>query len=169
MDVNNNKDTGILINNNALLHREYFKEMVKLLGINVIHRSPLKNKVYDVYGEINSSYTQPVSVGCIFEEHPQVKTMKKLGWDTQLLSDSLIIHVPYDLEGLQRGSLFTIPSPFDNDKGRLFRVEEISPIMIYPASITCRLVPEYRNNYDRENLNHTNTNFNLLIEGDEND
>ena len=74
-----NKDTGILINKNILIYRQYFKEMVKLVGINVVYRAPRKDKAYDTYGELDSNYYEPIVVGCIFDEHPTQKTMKKLG------------------------------------------------------------------------------------------
>ena len=47
------KDVGVLLNgNNIKLHRNYFKQMVKLIGINVIYRQPMENKTWDGYGEL---------------------------------------------------------------------------------------------------------------------
>lgn len=157
---------GILLHENEIkLHRSYFQEMVKLLGVMVIYRAPREGKTYTTYTEIDSSYYEPVVVGCIFEEHPQHKTMRKLGWDSELLDNVSLISVPYDLEKLQRGALFIIPSGIDNAKGRLFRVEELSNQMIYPASITCKLVPEYENTFESSLYSHNNNDFNLLNEG----
>ena len=33
---------GLLLNKDIKLHRQWFKEMTKLIGINVIYRSPKK-------------------------------------------------------------------------------------------------------------------------------
>ena len=54
-----------------------------------------------------------------------------------------MLHVPYDLPNLQVGALFEIPSGIDNAPPRLFRVISMKTIMVYPASITCEIAPEY--------------------------
>lgn len=154
---------GLLLNKkDILLQRKYFEECVKMLGVKVIHRAPRPDKHYTTYSEIQSNYFEPEAVGCIFDEHPNQRTMRKLGWNSELSESASIISVPYDLEGLQQGSLFIIPSAFDNTKGRLFRVVEITGIMIYPASLTCKLVPEYENTFTPDNFNHMRDSFNLL-------
>ena len=154
---------GLLLNEkDILLHRQYFQEMVMMLGVKVIHRAPRQGKSYTTYSEIDSNYYEPVAVGCIFDEHPNQRTMKKLGWVSELDGNASIISVPYDLQGLQQGSLFIIPSAFDNSKGRLFRVVEITSMMIYPCSLTCKLVPEYENTFSTSHFNHKTDSFNLL-------
>lgn len=154
---------GLLINKkDILLQRSYFNELVTLLGVQVKHRAPRPNKTYTTYSEIQTNYFEPETVGCIFAEHLDQKTMKKLGWNAELTSDASVISVPYDLNGIQQGSLFYIPSAFDNTPDRLFRVVEISSIMIYPASLTCRIVPEYENTFSSNLLDHKRNSFNLL-------
>lgn len=158
-----NNQYGLLFNQqDILLQRKYFEECVTLIGVQVIHRAPRPSKHYTTYAEIESNYFEPAAVGCIFDEHPNQRTMKKLGWNSELSENASIISVPYDLEGLQQGSLFIIPSAFDNTKGRLFRVVEITGIMIYPASLTCKLVPEYENTFTSDTYNHQYNSFNLL-------
>jgi len=157
-----NNNYGLLISEkDTLLHRKYFDEMCKMLGVKVKHRAPRQGKSYTTYSEIESNYFEPVEVGCIFEEHPTPQTMKKLGWNSELQQSAAIISVPYDTEGLQQGSLFTIPGPF-NSVGRLFRVIQITSIMIYPASLTCLLVPEYENTFSDNSYQHKTNSFNLL-------
>lgn len=154
---------GLLLNQkDILLQRKYFEECVTMLGVKVIHRAPKPDKHYTTYSEIEGNYFEPVAVGCIFDEHPNQRTMKKLGWNAELGESAAIISVPYDLEGLQQGSLFVVPSAFDKTKGRLFRVVEITGIMIYPASLTCKLVPEYENTFSSDLYNHQRNSFNLL-------
>ena len=144
------------------LHRKYFEEMVSMMGVQVKYRACRPSKTWTTYSEIDSNYLEPIVVGCLFEEHPTPKTMKKLGWVSELETSASLISVPYDLEGLQCGSLFYIPSPFDNSKERLFRVVELSSIMIYPSSITCKIVPEFENTFVNNLYNHTSNSFNLL-------
>lgn len=134
---------GALLTPDIKLHRTYFKEMCSLIGIKVIYRAPRPSKTYTTYAEIDSNYCEPKLVGCIFEENPSQQTLKKLGWMSELETSAAIISVPYDLEGLQQGALFIVPSGLDNAKGRLFRVSKMSTIAVYPSSITCEIVPEY--------------------------
>lgn len=143
MDDLNNLKYGTLLTPNIKIHRNYFKEMVKLLGIQVVYRAPRTDIHFTLHGEIKANYQEPEIVGCIFDEHPDQKTLKKMGWVSELNTDAVIIHVPYDLHDLQRGALFIIPGGIDNSKGRVFRVNTMQTTMIYPASITCELVPEY--------------------------
>lgn len=141
-----NSNYGILLNaQNLELQRFYFKECVRLQGIYVVYQAPRKDKHYNEQSEIVSNYYDPEKVGCLFNEHPNQYTLKKLGWVSELNDQPAIISVPYDLHNLQQGALFTIPSAIDGAEGRTFRVVEMSTIMIYPASITCKLVPEYTN------------------------
>ena len=159
---------GLLLNNDIKLHRGYFDEMIRLLGIQVIYRAPLPDKHYTTYAEIESNYAEPVLVWCIFDEHPTQQTLKKMGWVAELQQNSSFIHVPYDLPNLQQGALFIVPSGLDNAKGRLFRVVSMSTSMVYPASITCEIVPEYENTYVPEtNDDYTHSTDNLLNEEQE--
>lgn len=159
---------GLLLNNDIKLHRGYFDEMIRLLGIQVVYRAPLPDKHYTTYAEIESNYAEPILVGCIFDEHPTQQTLKKMGWVAELQQNSSFIHVPYDLPDLQQGALFIVPSGIDNAKGRLFRVVSMSTSMVYPASITCEIVPEYENTYVPEtNDDYVHSTDNLLNEEQE--
>lgn len=154
---------GLLLSKkDILLQRKYFDEMCSMIGVKVIHRAPRPGKSYTTYSEIDSNYYEPEIVGCIFDEHPNQRTMKKLGWNAELGTSASIISVPYDVNGLQQGSLFIVPSAFDNTKGRLFRVTEITSIMIYPCSLTCQLVPEFENTFTDNSYVHKTNSFNLL-------
>jgi len=160
-----NKDTGLLVVKKDIeLQRRYFKEMCRLLGMNVLYRSPIDSKkTWTIHGELDSYYNQPESISCIYEEHPQIKTMKKLGWDAELSEEMSIIHVPYDLKGLQYGALFIIPSPYEDNVGRVFRVVKMSTIQVYPASVSCQIAPEWTNTSDPTKVtDFSNTDFNLL-------
>lgn len=141
------KDYGILLSKkNITLHRQWFKQCVALHGVNCKYRAPLNNKEYDDHGDLQSGYKPDIIVGCLFEEHPNQKSLKKAGWVAELQEGSSMIHVPYDLPDLQVGALFEVPSGLDNSKGRVFRVISMSNIMIYPASIACEIALEYESN-----------------------
>ena len=158
---------GLLINQDTKLHRQYFDEMSRLIGIKVIYRAPRKDKQYTTYAEVDSNYQEPLVTYCIFNEHPDQKTLKKMGWVSELQDNASLIHVRYDLPDIQQGALFIVPSGLDNAKGRLFRVVQLSNSMIYPASITCEIVPEYIDTMDRSLSDHEDNSINII--GQDND
>ena len=153
---------GVLLNGGIKLHRNYFKEMCKLLGIVCLYYAPRPDKRWTTYAEIKSNYFDPVAVPTIFDEHPNQQTMKKMGWVSELQETSSIIHVPYDLHGIQQGALFAVPSGLDDGKARLFRVVRMRNSIIYPASISCEIVPEYENTYVQSNNDFEHSSLNLL-------
>ena len=157
------KDTGIVINqNNLKLQRFYFNQMVRLIGINVIFRAPRPDKHYDGYGELDTYYFEPQSVGCIFVEHPNQYTMKKMGWNAELQEEVSLIQVPYNLKGLQRGALFIVPSGLDDAQGRLFQVEDMTTTSVVPAYVTCKIAPVWANTFEKNQFSHVQNDFNLL-------
>jgi hypothetical protein len=166
-------DYGMLLNKDIKLHRSWFKQMTKLIGITCIYKAPVDGmKTFDTYGDLKAQYKEGISVGCIFQDHPDQKTLKKMGWVAELQEGSSIIHVPYDLEDLQVGCLFEVPSGLDEatDKPRLFRVISMQNIMVYPASIACEIAPEYED--IDEPVIHTNfaaSTMPLLIDNEEDD
>ena len=164
-------DYGLLINKDIKLHRAWFKQMTKLHGINCKYKAPLPNKTYDIYADLTTGYQPEIIVGCLFEEHPSQKSLKKAGWVAELQEGSSVIHVPYDLPDLQVGALFEVPSGLDNGKGRLFRVISLSNAMIYPASISCEIALEYES-VDEQHLvttAHQKEDMPLLIDREDDD
>lgn len=153
---------GILLNGDTKLHRKYFVEMCKLIGINCIYRAVKPGRKYTTYAEMDTNFEPPILLGCIFDEHPTQQTLKKMGWSSELQEGSSIIHIPYDTPGIQQGCVFTLPSGLDDAKGRLFRVVKLTNSIVYPASITCELVPEYEDTFDDSMLDFSDTDFNLL-------
>jgi hypothetical protein len=168
--MSNTNDYGLLLGKDIKLHRFYFKEMVKLLGINCQYRAPLNNKVFNQLGDLETDYAPATKVGCIFQDHPDQKTLRKMGWVAELQEGSSIIHVPYDLEGLQVGALFAIPSGLDVAPARLFRVISMQNIMVYPASIACEIAAEYATS-DEKTLTQdfSKNNFTVLVDHEEDD
>lgn len=158
-----NKDYGLLLNSSTLLHRNYFNEMVKLIGIKVIYRAPRQDKHYTTYAEVESNYEDPIVTYCIFEEHPNQKTLKKIGWVSELQENSSFIYVSYDLPGLQRDCLFVVPSGLDNGKGRLFRVISLANSIVYPSAMICEIAPEYEDTLVKTVIeDYSESSFNLL-------
>lgn len=161
---------GILLNSNAKLYRQYFKECCRLLGIICEYRVPLKNKEYDTKADLITSYSNPIKVACLLNEYPNQKSLKKMGWVAELQESSSILHVPYDLEGLQVGCLFTLPSGIDDATGRVFRVISMQNSMEYPSSIACEIAPEYFDTTEKaESKDFSITTTNKLVDLEDDD
>lgn len=167
----NKTDYGLLINKDIKLHRMWFKQLLALHGINCKYHAPMPNKSNDIHGDLLTSYRPEITVGCLFEEHPNQKSLRKAGWVAELQEGSSMIHVPYDLPDLQVGALFEVPSGLDNGKGRLFRVISMSNIMIYPASIACEIALEYKSNDEQHLITtaHEKEDMPLLIDMEDDD
>ena len=164
----NSGNYGVLLRDSDIkIHRKYFEEMCKLIGVNVLYYIPKENKHWTTYAEIKTNFYDPILVSCIFEDHPNQYTMKKLGWDSELQENASLISVPYDLEKIQVGAIFIVPSSIDNTKGRVFRVVRMRNSMIYPSSITCELVPEYENTFSSSEFVYKDSSFNLLNDEEE--
>lgn len=157
---------GTLLTPDMKLYRQFFDELVKLQGIKVVYYAPKTDKHYTLHGELFSNYQEPEVIGCLFNEYPDQRSMRKKGWVVELQEGASLISVPFDLHDLQRGALFAIPSGLDNTKGRLFRVESLLNTMIYPSSITCEIVPEWEDTLPDSKLDRQHTDFNFLAQED---
>lgn len=163
-------DYGLLINGDIKLHRKWFKEMARLHGIRFEYRAPKSSKDFDLHGDLDTNYYPPEKIFAIFNEHPDQKSLKKMGWVAELQEGSSLISVEYDLPHLEVGALFTIPAGLDNALPRTFRVISLSNIMIYPASITCEIAPEYESTEEKSQLvDFSGQNFTLLLDNEEDD
>jgi len=161
-----NKDTGWLLNKeDILLHREYFKEMCEMIGERVIFRAPREGKKYDLHGELDTFFYDPEEVWVIYQERPNPQTAKKMGWNHELSDGSMLMVVPYDLERVQVGALFIIPSPYDNTKGRLWRVIKMSNSPVYPTEIICELGPVMKSKLEKsQTTDFSKSNFTMMRE-----
>ena len=157
---------GTLLTPDMKLYRKYFDELVKLQGIKVVYYAPKTDKHYTLHGELFSNYQEPEVIGCLFNEYPDQRSMRKKGWVVELQDGASLISVPFDLHDLQHGALFVIPSGLDNTKGRLFRVESLLNTMIYPSSITCEIVPEWEDTLPDGKLDRQHADFNFLAQED---
>lgn len=73
----------------------------------------------------------------------------------------------YDLPKLQQGALFIVPSGLDQADGRLFRVTKLTNGIVYPASITCEIIPEYTNTHSAALADYRHRDFSLLASEEE--
>ena len=157
---------GILLNDDIKLHRKYFEEMVQLWGIQCIYRAPKKDKHYTTYAEIEANYQEPQQVGVIFTDHPDQKTLKKIGWVSELQEDASLIHVPYDTPKLRDGGVFEVPSGLDNTPGKKFVIKKMRTSMVYPSEVVCHIAPLFTSISQKSQLDYSKQNFTLLNHAD---
>ena len=164
------RDTGILIREkNVKLQRFYFNQAVKLIGVYVNYRAPRKGKHYNGYGELDTFFIEPIRVGIIFEEHPNIWTMKKLGWDSELQEGETLVHVPYDVPNLESGGMLEVPSGIDNTEPKRFRILKMRTSLVYPSEVVCHIAPLFTSTFDATQKDYSSSNFNLLKNKDEED
>jgi len=60
------------------LQRKNFSEMASLIGVKTLYQYPI-NKQYTLQTELESNYSEPKEVFCIFNEKIDQQTAKKLG------------------------------------------------------------------------------------------
>ena len=142
----------------------WFNQMVQLIGIQVQYCSPKDSKEYDQYGELETKYNPPITIGCIFNDHKDQRTMRKLGWNAELDDTTSLITVSYDTPNIQVGALFSIPSGIDNAPDRIFRVIKMSVGAIYPATITCEIAPIMCDTFDNRSIDYEHNDMNQLID-----
>lgn len=151
---------GLLTTEDITMFQEWFKEMVKLRGISVIYRYPVNEEV-SIHSEIKANFSEPINLDIIFEEVPQVKTLKRIGWVSEDPNDKpYIAMLPIDTPYLQTKSRILIPPIGQAIPGRWFEVTSIHSILEYPACYTCTLAPVFESK--SEKLDHSETNYNYI-------
>lgn len=156
-------DYGILFHENDIkLHRKYFADMVKFWGVQASYYAPRQGKHYTTYGEIESNYCEPIKIGVLFNEHPDQRTAKKLGWDNELDTSTILVTAPYDTPSIQVGSLFSFPAAVDGGEPRLYRVVRMKTSMILPSGIVCECAPEYKDEYNTADYSFKTSSVNIV-------
>lgn len=158
---------GLLIDDDANLFKGFFKEMAKLRGIRGKYQYVLPGKDYTIYSELKAVYSEPLLVDMIFEEYPAQKTLRRHGWFSEDKKDNTpyIAHVPYDVPHLQKGCLIWIPSG-GTKTFNPFRIEELSTVIEYPASVTVKVAPYVESDTPNTFKDYQDTNTNFLRSGE---
>lgn len=132
---------GMLIRNEALLQRRYFKEMCKLVGISCAYQW-ITDKEYTIHSEKNFKYSQPIRMNIILNENPTIETLNTYGWLSEL-GDTLpiIAHIPFDTPNLMVGCRIMLATIKGTDRPRIFDITKIGSNLEYPDSYTVALAP----------------------------
>lgn len=135
---------GLLINSDAELLRHFFKEAAKLRGIQVLYQYPI-DMTFSKYAEEDPrGYSEFEEIDVIFEENPNIRTLKRYNWITEDRQEvPYMCHFCYDTKKLSKGCRIQIPSPTEDGGGRLFVVTDIRTSLEYPEAWTCKLAPVF--------------------------
>lgn len=151
---------GLLTNSKDLeLFQNWFKENCKLRGIAVKYRYPVIEDI-TIHGEIEPKFSDELDLNIVFDQNPNVKTLKRIGWIAENPEDKpYIAMLPIDTPYLQMHARILIPPVGQAIPGRWFEVTSISSILEYPDCYTCTLAPVFENNKKKTNYDVSNYNY----------
>lgn len=143
---------GLLVGNDAKLFRSYFDEMAKLIGIQVKYYYVIDEN-FSIYGDENPlGFSEPELIDIIFDENPNIRTLKRYGWITEGEErQPIMAQFSYNTKNLQKGCRIEIQSNL-YDKGRLFVVTDMTTNLEFPESYMCKLAPVFHNKNTEEKI-----------------
>lgn len=148
---------GLLNRQDSKIFRQYFKEMVKLIGIQVAYMY-VKNQSMTIHSEDNSNLSLPIPLNVLFDENPSIDTLNRLGWVSELNTQQpIIVNLPYDTPHLAVNCRIIVESTDGTPRPRVFKITKIQSDLEYPDAYTCAMVPVF-DQYEQTN-SYTITNY----------
>lgn len=134
---------GLLNRQDAKIFRGYFNEMVKLIGQSVGYQYVVKKEL-TIHSEDNSILSAPIRINILFDENPQVDTLNRLGWVSELNQQKpIVINMPYNTPNLTVNARVTIESVDGVARPRVFKITKIVSDLEFPDAYTCAIVPVF--------------------------
>lgn len=150
-----------LIGPDIKLMRQRYDEALVIMGIPAQYQYPIFNDVNNQGEPLVDHYSIKQDVSIFFEGQPKLKTYKRLGWvvenDEEL---PFLIHCSFNLEHLQRDSIFTISGQYSELNDRIFRVKEITTDLQCPDHVMCQVIPVYGDNVVGRTKKEVSTTYN---------
>lgn len=148
---------GLLVRQDAKIFRGYFKEMCKLDGISVGYQYVVKQAM-TIHSEDNSFLSMPIRIDILFDEQPNVDTLKRLGWVTEISSNQpVVVNMPYDTPNLTVNARIIIESIDGTPRPRVFKITSIQSDLEFPDAYTCSAVPVVDQSYQKNQYTLVNT------------
>lgn len=148
---------GLLVRQDVRIHRAYFSEMCKLIGVSVAYQYVVKSEM-TIHSEDNSFLSVPLRIDVIFDDQPSVDTLKRLGWVTELNEQQpIVINMPYNTPNLTVNARIMIESIDGTPRPRVFKVTKIESDLEYPDAYTCAIVPVVDQTYQKNQYTLVNT------------
>ena len=153
---------GLLNRSDSRIHRRFFSEMCKLIGMRVEYQYVVKQSL-TLHSEDNSDLSAPIPLDILFDENPSVDTLNKLGWMTELnMQQPVVVNLPYNTPHLTVNARITVESSDGTPRPRIFKITKLQSDLEYPDAYTCAMVPvldqyEQTNQYTITNYEKLNT------------
>ena len=133
-----------LINEDIKLMRRRYDEALQLQGIPVKYQWPNLPQSNTQGEAVIDSYSSEYNTHIFFDGNPKVKTFKRYGWVVENDKDlPFIIHCSFNLQHLQKDSIFRIAGQYADMPERVFRVTELTYDLQAPDHIICQVIPVY--------------------------
>lgn len=134
---------GLLNRADSTIFRQYFNEMVKLIGQSVGYQYVVKQEL-TIHSEDNSELSVPIRIDVLFDDNPSVDTLNKLGWVSEMNDQKpIIVNMPYNTPKLTVNARIIIESVDGVGRPRVFRITKIQSDLEFPDAFTCALVPVF--------------------------
>ena len=134
---------GLLNRADSTIFRQYFNEMVKLIGQSVGYQYVVKQEL-TIHSEDNSELSVPIRLDVLFDDNPSVDTLNKLGWVSEINDQKpIIVNMPYNTPKLTVNARIIIESVDGVGRPRVFRITKIQSDLEFPDAFTCALVPVF--------------------------
>lgn len=134
---------GLLNRQDAKIFRGYFSEMVKLIGQSVGYQYVVEKNL-TIHSEDNSKLSAPIRIDILFDENPQVDTLNRLGWVSELNQQKpIVINMPYNTPNLTVNARITVESVGGIARPRVFKITQIVSDLEFPDAFTCAIVPVF--------------------------
>lgn len=134
---------GLLNRQDAKIFRGYFSEMVKLIGQSVGYQYVVKKEL-TIHSEDNSVLSAPIRIDVLFDENPQVDTLNRLGWVSEINQQKpIVINMPYNTPNLTVNARVTVESVDGVARPRVFKITQIASDLEFPDAFTCAIVPVF--------------------------
>lgn len=134
---------GLLNRSDSKIFRQYFAEMVKLLGQSVGYQYVVEKNL-TIHSEDNSKLSMPIRIDIMFDENPTVDTLNTLGWVSELNEQRpIVINMPYNTPNLTVNARIIVESVDGVDRPRVFKITKIVSDLEFPDAYTCAIVPVY--------------------------
>jgi hypothetical protein len=134
---------GLLNRNDAKIFRNYFSEMVKLIGQSVGYQYVVERNL-SIHSEDNCKLSMPIRIDILFDENPQVDTLNRLGWVSEINGQKpIVINMPYNTPELTVNARVIIESVEGTPRPRVFKITKIVSDLEFPDAYTCAIVPVF--------------------------
>jgi len=134
---------GLLNRADSTIFRQYFNEMVKLIGQSVGYQYVVKKEM-TIHSEDNSDLSVPIRIDVLFDENPTVDTLNTLGWTSELNTQQpVVVNLPYNTPKLTVNARITVASVDGVQRPRVFKITKIVSDLEFPDAYTCAMVPVF--------------------------